>query len=359
MMDVDNEVPVLHRLFPPRKIEEYLILEGTLGSGAFGQVFRGRVTKEAVDNVPRLELGRRYAVKLVTWKAGKPVVEEIQRSFLSVSRDRHLDFLRMLQGHTSDNHIVNFFGAFVVFPARSMYQVMELLEGPDLFDYLTVQARTLPEARAVAIIRQTVLALDYLHRSIGALHRDVKPENFGFAQPVTEDGPVTLKMFDLGLGWVLPEPVTESTCKNLLELSPAGTRLYMAPEAFRGFCGAPSDVWGAGIVAHMVLCLDMPFGLIGARRPQDAVRTGALTFNNSAWSAFSREAQDLVASMLAKESDARISTSAILAHPWLSSAAGPADCLDQPRFERQVSLPPRATASDGSIWQTVAMMTEQ
>lgn len=42
----------------------------------------------------------------------------------------------------------------------------------------------------------------------GVLHRDVKPENFGFATPLLDDvsEPLpALKLFDFGMGWVLPK----------------------------------------------------------------------------------------------------------------------------------------------------------
>ena len=48
---------------------------------------------------------------------------------------------------------------------------MELLEGPDLFDFLALRSTKLEEGDAMDLVRQMLEALHYMHRNLGALHR--------------------------------------------------------------------------------------------------------------------------------------------------------------------------------------------
>src|SRR6184192_4226455 len=56
--------------------------------------------------------------------------------------------------------------------AGNCFLVMELVDGPDLWERVTRQGR-LPEAEAVGIITQVALGLHELHKH-GIIHRDVK-----------------------------------------------------------------------------------------------------------------------------------------------------------------------------------------
>ncbi len=57
----------------------------------------------------------------------------------------------------------------------TMYIVMELLEGGELFDRIVGRSR-FSEDEARRLARPLIEAVAYLH-SLGIVHRDIKPEN--------------------------------------------------------------------------------------------------------------------------------------------------------------------------------------
>lgn len=58
--------------------------------------------------------------------------------------------------------------------------------------------------------RSRLKAVHFLHRTAGALHRDITPQNFGFKGMPGEHLP-PLQLFDMGLVYVLDTPVVESS----------------------------------------------------------------------------------------------------------------------------------------------------
>mmetsp|Transcript_58355 Transcript_58355/g.168991 ORF Transcript_58355/g.168991 Transcript_58355/m.168991 type:complete len:396 (+) Transcript_58355:85-1272(+) len=328
ILDIDRDHDVVYRIFPPRRIARFLRLERSIGAGGYGMVFLATATPEGLRHMPSLQDGRKYAIKRIPMKR-RGLTEEIGRSFLTVSVPRHLEVLDMMQnpGCFAD-YFVKFY-AFIVEVPRNIYQVMEFLEGPDLFDYIAGREHTMPEAMAARLAKHVFTALHHLHRTLGAIHRDVKPENFGFASPLPpEDSgqPMpTLKLFDMGLAWVLPEAVTEETSHKLIDLSRAGTPLYMAPETWDGRFGAPTDIWSGGLIAYLLLSLELPFDLLASSNPAVAVRRNPLQFAPDCWNSVSVSARDLISRILDKDPAQRASTTAILADPWLNAPGrGPA-----------------------------------
>jgi len=242
----------------------------------------------------------------------------IQRSLEQLPVEREIEFLRAMQGMPPMSHLVPVVSIFVELPWQ-ISLVMECLEGPNLFDYLSTRVEgALPEGDAAVLGRQMLCALHYLHRTAGALHRDVKPDNFGFTEPVRPGEPLPeLKMFDLGSAWVLPEPVTEETALEVRPLPRVGTLLYFAPETWRGLGGAPSDMWAIGLLLHLMLTQELPFGLMERNDYRKAVQD-PLDLTTRPWVGISGSAAELVAQLLAKHPEERSTSSAVLASPWFA-----------------------------------------
>lgn len=60
-----------------------------------------------------------------------------------------------------------------------LYLVMTFMSGGDLLTLL-IEKDTFPESMARFYIAEMVLAISETHRVLGAIHRDVKPDNFLF-----------------------------------------------------------------------------------------------------------------------------------------------------------------------------------
>lgn len=108
-------------------------------------------------------------------------------------------------------------------------------EGGSLRRALASKRRFSPRQSA-ELLCDIASALAYAHAQ-GIIHRDVKPENI-LAQHAAEDSRWLLT--DFGAGRFLASGESAR--------SPAGSLEYMAPEAFLGQAGAPSDQYSLGVL---------------------------------------------------------------------------------------------------------------
>ncbi|CAK9006747.1 Calcium-dependent protein kinase 25 [Durusdinium trenchii] len=213
-----------------RGIDDYFTKSHVLGEGGFGTVWQATPTKRAVKALPALRMGQGYALKRVRLPLRDAEIEMISKSLLGVSTGRMLQFLKVIASpEATEEHVTRNLLRILEIP-HTMHIAMELLEGPTLRDWLVqLENKPLPETLASELAKQMLKAVHFLHRSAGALHRDVKPQNFGFARPVVQDQPPTLQLFDMGMVHVLPEPVVEASARELYALGMGGTMHWIPP----------------------------------------------------------------------------------------------------------------------------------
>jgi len=216
-----------------------------LGRGGFGEVRLGehQVTGEKVA----LKFLRK--ADLLTMGAAERTATEIQ----CLVTLKHTNIIR-LQHHTeSVNHVV---------------LVFEVMEGGDLYRYLTARGRTpaevaLSEDQARLLFQQLINAVSYAHNQ-HICHRDLKLENI----LLKGDDLSLVKIADFGLSsFFRPGSVMRTSC---------GTLTFQAPETFKSSAtpGTALDVWSLGVILFAVLCGRLPFegmDVIGVNRPRDAV----------------------------------------------------------------------------------------
>lgn len=122
----------------------------------------------------------------------------------------------------------------------SPYLVMEHIEGENLTKLLDGRRRPIAAERLVELAIQLCAALECLHHE-GLIHRDVKPGNLMVAAPLDGEGPVRLKLVDLGIAIEFDRADGEK----------AGSEPYMSPEVlFDRRASRRSDVYGAGMVLY-------------------------------------------------------------------------------------------------------------
>ena len=223
------------RLAPGTRLGTYVI-DGLLGAGGMGEVYRARDT----------ELGRQVAIKILpgAWLADP-------------DRRARLDKEARLLAALNHPHVAAIYGVAQADGVRGL--VLELVEGATLAERLTEGPLPVTEALRIAI--QIADALDATHEK-GIVHRDLKPANI----KITPDGVV--KVLDFGVAKVRQsefpfhadhEPPTGTAGQTGDEVL-IGTAAYMSPEQARGKpVDKRSDIWAFGCVLYEMLSGRRPF----------------------------------------------------------------------------------------------------
>jgi serine/threonine protein kinase len=193
---------------------------------------------------------------------------------------------------------------------NTIYLVMELIKGSDLFDISDILG-TLRPTSVAALLQQLLTALNFLH-SRGIVHRDIKPENM-----ILDYTKNTLKLTDFGSAKILNHKTDEGAV--------AGTLNYMAPEVLlnmrgaRNLCDKPVDVWSVGIITYMLLCGFHPFDC-GKSKTQNIINriiSGKFDFPSPSWDKVPKDCKDFIKRCLVLDPKKRATVPELLKHPWL------------------------------------------
>jgi tRNA A-37 threonylcarbamoyl transferase component Bud32 len=201
------------------QLDRYL-LEGRIGAGAMGEVYRARhalIQRPAAVKVLRPEL------------MGEEGLARFEQEVRLTCRLSHPNTVSVFDfGRTVD-------GRF--------YYAMEYLDGADL-ESIVEATGPFPPSRVIHVLQQAAASLAEAHAA-GLVHRDVKPANVMLCRRAGEADVV--KVTDFGLA---REVRTGAAGPEAL----AGTPLTMAPEVIRGRPAGPaSDLYALGVVGCWLL----------------------------------------------------------------------------------------------------------
>ncbi|MEE6139652.1 protein kinase [Mycobacterium sp. 050128] len=262
-------------------------LQGLLGRGGMGQVFRAHDT--LTDRV----------VALKVLPAHLAEDDEFQQRFRREAR---------IAASLSDPHMVPIH-SYGEIDGR-LYVDMRLVEGRDLLAYIAENGGRLSPERAVAVIEQVAAALDTAHE-VGLIHRDIKPSN------ILVSARDFVYLIDFGLARTAADTVLTHTGHTM------GTMAYMAPERFRGITDHRADVYALACVLYECLTGRLPY-------PGDSMEeqlNGHLNITPprpSAASADVSQALDaVVARGMAKDVDQRFQTALELAQAARAALSSP------------------------------------
>jgi len=202
-------------------------LDGRLGEGGMGQVYRAR----------HLQLGKAFALKLIS-----PAF-----ALDGAARARFNEEAKLASEITHPNIVsVVDFGEDDKFGA---YMVMELVEGDPL---VTRGGAPMAVRRACDVLAQIADALDCIHRR-GLVHGDVKADNIMLTDEA--DGARrrrVARLLDFGLASRSGHGGTHDHV--------SGSPHYLAPERAAG--GPPSvaaDIYALGVLGYLLLTGTLPF----------------------------------------------------------------------------------------------------
>jgi len=200
-------------------------VQGVLGRGGMGQVYRVRDTRDGSPRALKVTAGP------ATGEARRN--DRFRREIAALERIDHPTVPRVhdwgIQG-------------------EQLYFVSDLVDGHDL--KREIQERgALDATEAARIAAHTAEGLAAAH-SLGILHRDVKPQNIMLA------GDRSVRLVDFGLARGGGIDVTTLTRTGMI----VGTPAYMSPEQFDGLdLDVTSDVYSLGVVIFEALTGKLPF----------------------------------------------------------------------------------------------------
>jgi hypothetical protein len=210
---------------PGSRVGRYSI-EGQLGSGGMGVVYRARDEK----------LERTVALKMVApgMLSGAEARRHFRREALALGRLNHPHIAAIYDTGEQDGYD---------------YIVMECVKGESLAARLRTGPMSVRDATAVVV--QIAEALEEAHEQ-GVIHRDLKPANV----MLTPKGHV--KVLDFGLARML---ASADATQSLIETQGLlGTPLYMSPEQALGEpLDSRSDLWSLGVLYYELLAGRPPF----------------------------------------------------------------------------------------------------
>jgi len=197
-----------------------------IGQGAMGAVFKAR--QVSVDRI--------VALKVLPPKFAKDeaFVTRFLREARSAAKLSHPNIVEAIDAGQA---------------AGYYYFAMEFVDGRTLSDIVKAEG-TLPERRALEIVRDVARALDCAHEA-GLIHRDVKPDNV----LVTAGG--VAKLADLGLAREV-----ERGNSTLTKVGTAlGTPDFISPEQVRGDADIDgrTDIYSLGATLYHLLVGSPPY----------------------------------------------------------------------------------------------------
>lgn len=202
-----------------------LTLLESLGSGEFGQVFRGYYR------------GREVAIKQLYWD------NSIQGDLVVQDLEREIESFR----HLSHKRLVKFIGACLELPHLCL--VTEYVPAGSLHHLLHVRKIRLPLSHGLNMCLQIADAVQYLHsQNPVVVHRDLKSLN------VVLDLQLNIKICDFGL--------TESMERtHITKKNNGGSPRYMAPELFddKSKITEKIDIWAMGCIFIEIFGGPLPY----------------------------------------------------------------------------------------------------
>lgn len=226
----------------------------------------------------------------------------------------------------SHPNILNAHCSFTV--GRRLWVIMPFMSAGSLQSIVASSFPSgLSEPSIAVILRDTLLALSYLHNQ-GHLHRDVKAGN------ILMDSNGSVKLADFGVSASIYESNTSqgfsrSSSSSHMLTDVAGTLYWMAPEVIHSHCGYSfkADIWSFGITALELAHGRPPLSHLPPSKSLLMKITKRFRFSDyekhkDSNKKFSKAFKDMVASCLDQDPSRRPTAAKLLKHSFFRNCKG-------------------------------------
>lgn len=221
--------PLTHDPLLGQVLHDRYLIEGCIGEGAMGRVYRARHTR----------MSKRFAIKVLF---GDLAADARMRARFAQEAEAasRLD-------HPNVVTVVDFAGV----EQGLMYLVMDFIEGENLADLLAAQA-PFDRDRVIRLARDLARGLGHAHQR-GLVHRDFKPENVVVVREGAREVP---KIIDFGVACIEEREDPRLTQVGCV----VGTPAYMSPEQAAGLdVDHRTDLFSLGLLLYELLSGVAPF----------------------------------------------------------------------------------------------------
>ncbi|KAL4784614.1 kinase-like domain-containing protein [Aspergillus varians] len=306
---------------------EYVITRRKLGSGAYGQVHMAY--KRSTGQQFACKIVDLLAVKHRLAKEGEARHEQAyNKTISSKMRYRYVKFqlqAKLEQYHREAKILEtlqhpNIIGLEkVIKSGNTIYMLQDLLTAGDLFSYIQYKGGKLPDIEAAVIVRQIVIAIDYLHGK-NIVHRDLKPDNILMTSRA--DG-CRVVLTDFGCATSV-DPISNRMSTMV------GTFEFSAPEVVRqndkGYTKA-ADLWSLGCLTAVLLTGEPLFDNLPKGSESNFHRLAAIKNLKVKMDRHKvgERAQDFAFQLLQHEVSQRLDAKQALRHGWFTNASHKSD----------------------------------
>ncbi|CAD8091986.1 unnamed protein product [Paramecium primaurelia] len=266
-----------------KKVDKYVVVNKTLGQGAYGIVYRGFLQEDETKQVAV------KTIKIATISDTPKMIELIKREIAILQKINHPNIVRLFDVARTNNYL---------------YMFLEYCADGDLKDYMAKkEEKRLSELEAVIFIKHIVEGFKRLYKQ-KIIHRDIKPANILLHQGVA-------KITDFGFARVM-----DSEMNDPAYLSRLGSPLYMAPQILEGQpFSAKCDVWSVGVMFYELLYGRTPWSAENAYSLLENIKKQSLKFPPKP--VRSQKIKELITLMLRVQEKDRISWEGVFEDPTI------------------------------------------
>ena len=272
-----------------------------IGSGGTCSVYKGH---------PSEDPSHIFAIKLFTEDYKKYFEKEILIKDLLQDTNLFLSLKKYGTGYLHIHEENCLFNNDIHSIEKVYYEIEDLAENGELFNYVYELKRGFNEQIAAKIFLNILKSVNLLHKR-GIIHGDIKPEN------ILIGNDFNIKLIDFGFSQKVED-------NDYTIYSSLGTDTYCAPEISKcfsqGYDGIKSDIFALGVLLFVIKLGKFPFGM--SNYFDKGYRLIMEKNYEKFWQEFkkdnvSKEFKDFFNHLICYDPSERLSFDEILEHPWI------------------------------------------